>query len=948
MTLTYDASNRVSLATDSSGRKALFTYGTAGAELGRLIKVSMWDGAATLPPATALVVSYGYGLVAGQNRMVSFTDVRGKVTTYTYDANGFLASQVDPLSHSEFVNVYDTLGRVVDQADALGNHSTFAYDDALSKTTFTDSTGAVQTFLWSGNVPRSSTNPAGGSTNSFSGALDLTSFTDSAGKVWNATYDAVGNMLTRTSPAPLNYVESWSYDSSNNPLTYTDGRGGVTSFLYDAAKRLQRQTAADGAITQYTYDAAGRVLTITDPRGGVTTNVYDVLGNLVSVTDTTGGKTTYTYDSTGRVLTMVEPRGNVAGAVAANFTTTYTYDAAGHVLTIKDALARITTNTYDDAGNLSTSKAPDLGVTTYGYNAANELLSTTAPDGGVSSNEYDARGLRKWTIDPTGGKATFFYDGAGRTTSMVEPRGNIAGANPVLFTTTFEYDTLGRRTKSTDPQGKITTSTYDAVGRLETATDPQGITTYTYDQNGNPTSTNRTGIGTTAATFDSVNRMLTGTDPRGKTTSYTYDLNGNRTAVITPLGNKTSFTYDASNRVKTMIDPRGNVAGAIAADYTTTHNYDVAGNELSIVNPLGQTVTKTYTRTATLESVKDARNNITTYGYDTNDRVKTVVAPGQGTTTYTYNTAGRLTQRSDGLLHLTKYEYDLAGRLKKQTDPLNRFWTYDYDVTGNRTKTVDGVANKALNPLLGSTTVTYDSLGRQSLIDYSDTTPDVSFTYDAQGRVASMTDGAGTETYVYDPGSRLTEISRTGSVVAKYLYANDANGNVTSRTLPDGTTVGYVYDDDNRLVSVTANGATGVSSSLFGGGVLGAGWRVVRDPNTGELVTPTNGLLTFTPLASEGGGTIRFVHDGVVAGFGQVEFTFVNAPGKTFYLEAFKGGVSGPNVKVTLDANSVGTLELPTAGFDFDLFVGPRYCSGVNFGDCVEAWDAYCENHIWV
>lgn len=90
--------------------------------------------------------------------------------------------------------------------------------------------------------------------------------------------------------------------------------------------------------------------------------------------------------------------------------------------------------------------------------------------------------------------------------------------------------------------------------------------------------------------------------------------------------------------------------------------------------------------------------------------------------------------------------------MKKQTDPLNRFWTYDYDVTGNRTKTVDGVANKALNPLLGSTTVTYDSLGRQSLIDYSDTTPDVSFTYDAQGRVASMTDGAGTETYVYDPG----------------------------------------------------------------------------------------------------------------------------------------------------------------------------------------------------
>jgi RHS repeat-associated protein len=911
----YDSLNRVAVVTDATLRTLTFAYGasSSGASAGMLTSITASDGR---------VVSYGYTFVSGANRLSSFTDLRAKVTTYTYDVNGFLKSQFDPLMHSEFTNVYDSFGRVVDQADALGFHSTFVYDDFANNTIMTDASGAVQIIDRTSNLPVSHATPAGTSIKTFNDALDLTSFTDANGRVWTATYDATGNMLTRTSPAPFSYVETWTYDAKNNPLTYKDARGFVTTSVYDTAGRLTKQTAADGGITTWTYDVAGRVLTTTDPLLGVVTNTYDAVGNLASTTDQTLGKTTYTYDAAGRVLTMVEPRGNVIGAIAANFTTTYTYDAAGHVLTTKDALARITTNTYDNAGNLATTTAADGGVTTYGYNAANELVTITAPDGGVITNVYDNRGLKTSTTDQTGGITTYTYDGSGRMITMVEPRGNLTGAVAALFTTTYEYDALGHRKKVTDPEGKVTTMTYDQLGRMATITDPLGTTTYTYDQNGNVLLTSRTGIGNTSATYDTVNRRLISVDARGKSTTFTYDLNGNQKSVVSALGNKTTFSYDKANRILTSVDPRGNVTGAIPANFTTTHTYDVGGYELTVKNPLGQIVTKTYNPTGQLATVRNPKLNTTSFTYDLVDRIKTVVAPSQGTTTYAYNTAGRLTTRTDGLGHITTYTYDLAGRLKKQTDPLARFTTFDYDVSGNKIKTVDGVANLAANPLLGSTTVTYDNVGRRTKVDYSDTTPDVTYTYDTVGRAATMSDGFGTETYAYDAGSRLSGTTRTGSISESYGYINDANGNVMSRTLPDGTVLTFGFDDDNRLATVTKAGNGVVTSTILNGAVGGVGWRFLLQPLTNSLVTPTATGITFVPI-NEGGGAFRIVRDDVVAGYNKLDVQMANAANKTLRIQPIRAGLfNGPEIFVTLDANGFASVPIPVSGAELYYLTG--------------------------
>lgn len=131
--------------------------------------------------------------------------------------------------------------------------------------------------------------------------------------------------------------------------------------------------------------------------------------------------------------------------------------------------------------------------------------------------------------------------------------------------------------------------------------------------------------------------------------------------------------------------------------------------------------------------------------------------------------------------------------------------TYTYDLNGNVASTTDANGNATPTVGDGTTTNSYDRANRLTGIDYSDTTPDVSFGYDSAGNRVSMTDGSGSVGYVYDNLDRLKSVTR-GATAFSYVY--DVSGNVVSRSYPDSTLVGYGYDEDNRLASVSAGGAT--------------------------------------------------------------------------------------------------------------------------------------------
>jgi YD repeat-containing protein len=123
---------------------------------------------------------------------------------------------------------------------------------------------------------------------------------------------------TRTDP--LTRDESFAYDLLGNLTSWTDRKGQVTIYAYDA---LNRQTFVgfgttagptyDSTITT-TFDAGDRPTEIVDSVAGTIERTYDLLDRLTEEV-TPEGTLTYTYDDAGRRASMT-----VAGQTAVSYT----------------------------------------------------------------------------------------------------------------------------------------------------------------------------------------------------------------------------------------------------------------------------------------------------------------------------------------------------------------------------------------------------------------------------------------------------------------------------------------------------------------------------------------------------------------------------------------------------------------------------------------------------
>lgn len=807
-TVSFNAAGQMTAKRDRLGHGLSFSY-TGGRlseivdSAGRRIALSYSDGMidrVTLPDGRYV----GYGYTDG--RLTSVRDLRGQTSTYRYDAGGRLESQTDPLGHRKFLNTYDAAtGRITEQIDALGNRSTFSWDVQTQTARMTDPRGGVWTDQYDGYVLVGETDPLGNTSSyTYDAQFDRVTATDPRGNRTTMAYDARGNLASQSAPAPLPHVERFTYNDDNALLTKTDGRGTLAlSNSYDPATGLVASTTdAEGSTASFEYTARGQLATATDERGKVTTFSYDADGNQTSVTAPGGGKTTMAYDPAGRLTATVDPRGNQAGAAPADFTTAYKYDNGNLLTSVTDARGHTTTYGYDAAGRRTTATDAAAKTTTFGYDAINRPTTVTDPRGATATTAYDETG-NVLSVTTPAGKTTYTYDLAGWMTKRVDPRGNAAGADPAPYTWTYSYDRNGNLSTISHPTAGTTTTHYDELDRPVRVADPLGrVTTTGYDPNSNVTfvaePTRRTSYG-----YDKNNRLTQHTDPKGKITRYAYDAAGNRTSVTTPTGARTTWTFDDANRPATVVDPRGNEPGATPTEFTTTFGYDPAGQRTTVTDPLGNVTRSVFDAAGNLTRRADANGHAVNYTYDPVNRLASVRAADGAVTGYDYDAVGNLTSRTDPKSHTTSYGYDDAHQLTSLRSPLGGRWTFDYDAAGNRTRTVTAAGNATPADGDGTISATYDPLGRQTTIDYSGGTPDVTFGYD-QLRRTSMTDGAGTETYGYNPADELTAVTRGSS---GFAYSYDANGQVTKRTYPDGTAAAYGYDDDGRMTSVTSGGA---------------------------------------------------------------------------------------------------------------------------------------------
>jgi RHS repeat-associated protein len=774
-TLTFGATG----VTHSSGPAVTFTRDSQG----RITAV-------TDPMGQRIRYSYD---AAGN--LAAVTDRAGNTTTFTYAAGHLLQDILDPLSNRAIRSEYDGSGRLIATVDTSGNRREVADDPLTRQTLLTDRRGnsSVLTYDANGNILSKS---------------------DPLGNTSHFTYDSRGNALTETDP--LGNAVTAAYDAQDNLLSTTDALGNTTAYTYNSRAQVLSIRNGRGQTTSNTYDAKGNLTTITDPLGNITRNTYDTKGNRTATTDGAGNTTRYEYDAAGHVTRSIDAAGHAttytynangdklsestartdASGASVTVTRQWQTDAAGRVTAETDPLGNITRTEYDALGHVAAVTDPAGNRTEYRYDAAGNLVRTLYPDGTAESATYDEENNRLTATDRAGRTTTYTYDAAGRLTRTLYPDGTAERR---------EYDAAGRLRARIDENGNRTTNEYDALGRLTRTVDPLGNETRnTFDAAGNRTSEADANGSTVRHEYDAANRLTRTLYPDGTAMSFTYDGAGRKLTETDPSGNVTRFAYTPTGLLAKVTDALGGVTaysydelGSLVAQtdangHTTRWAYDSLGRQISHTLPLSMTESFTYDANGYMLTHTDMGGQTTTFAYDVNNRLVSKRYPDGTGVSYTYTASGQTATVTDSR-GVTRYTYDQRDRLLSVTNPDGSTIAYSYDAAGYRT---------AMTTSAGTTAYTYDAANR--LLTVSDPEAGVTaHSYDRAGNQLSTLYPNGTRALRrYDGRNRLTGVQHVmpdGTVFFSQSYTLDASGNRVRVAENLGRSVAYVYDALSRL-----------------------------------------------------------------------------------------------------------------------------------------------------
>jgi YD repeat-containing protein len=254
-------------------------------------------------------------------------------------------------------------------------------------------------------------------------------------------------------------TERRMYDGQGRLAGTVDGAGYLTTFGYDAAGQLVRQTryatalkpAVLSIITSATPAASVRPALTAQDR--TTLFEYDKLGQLTAETDWQGTRTEHSYDAAGN---------RTASTVAAGTSEARTR------LARYDALGRVTAELSAEGGRqLAAAQTP----------AQIEAVWSSY----ASRHTYDAAGRRTSTTDANGLRTLFFYNAENQLVFTINALGEVAETR---------YNALGQVTAQVRYATRINPGQlnggliYPGLVSLLTASAQDQTTQYTYNTNG--------------------------------------------------------------------------------------------------------------------------------------------------------------------------------------------------------------------------------------------------------------------------------------------------------------------------------------------------------------------------------------------------------------------------------------------------------------------------------
>ncbi|HET9732200.1 MAG TPA: DNRLRE domain-containing protein [Acidimicrobiales bacterium] len=482
------------------------------------------------------------------------------------------------------------------------------------------------------------------------------------------------------------------------------------------------------------------------------------------------GNDTLTFNRTGEVVTFDNTYGsNEIAADADRSGEQILYDRINGSYPpspsqITDSEGRVFPWTFDTTNDVTTQIQDSTGgrAVTYNYGSGGYPLNSYTDENNQTTS-YGYQSIAPYDLNsitsPAGGQSTMVYDSVGRVTSITRVTNQPAAGDGDTWTFTYNQDAG------------------DAAGNT-VVTDPNGHQTkYVYNVESQVTSV---------------------VDANGNTTQNTYNANFDTNALTNGVSQVTTLNYDSNNNLTSLVDPPSGT-GATAATWTNAYKTS--------------STTKGYTYLPS--SSTTPQGVCTAYTYDPNG-VMTNVYDGQasncdgqtGGAHYTNNLQGDngvASCTSDGLT--TTYPGLLCATIYPNQASTANTVAYSYTVATTTPKLLQKV--NIVQP--GGTCTTPRKLCQ-------------TVTFDPDSRVQSVQDsssansGAGTlATYCYDNDDRVTKVFYTAPAsppactsAATITFTYDANGNLTQRIDPTGTT-SYGYDTLNRVV--TQNTGTNTCSA---------------------------------------------------------------------------------------------------------------------------------------
>ena len=680
----------------------------------------------------------------------------------------------------------------------------------------------------------------------------------SDGRIENATWGA--NCCGKESETSADgTITVYGYNTLKQKISETrkgtepDGSGDITTrYTYDLEGNVLSVVVTNEASGQgyldYTrsLDAVGRETNRIDRLGNATVARYAALSSTVIHPNGVTSITQYYLDGrTKRILENGTVKQSYAYGVNPNGTR-WTLTAEGALLVaftsqllipdsslltgldfpwqiqITDLLGRtivshkpgfggtvlVTSNAYDIAGN-------QLSTTQYStsLNHANpEILSQTL-------HSYCADGSRNLTALDINTNSVIDIEGPDRVTGI---------------STAYEKD-------ASNLWWKVTRSwvypEFNSVSAVTTTTQRVLLT----------------GLGVPASQLPITSNLLPFTSGESSlltSLSESIDIGGNATTSATFIDRVTQtankiilLPTSVQPEMQTMVN--GLLLSTVSSTaVTNTFVYDGLARRIATTDGRENTTTTAYNSLGQIAYTEDAASCRTTFVYDTFGR-RTEVTDALGNTTHTtYDTDNRVIA-TWGATYPVRYSYDAQGRMiemrtyRSETEgagiPLATSgdatrWLYDAP-TGlliNKlyadglgpvyTYTPDG---KLLSRLWARgilTSYAYDAVGALVSVNYSDNTPDITYTYNRLGNIAFVADASGTRAFTYTPVGEIStdtiqvkEMPYTLHEIYDSLWRSSgyALSNVVNDVSPflvSGLT--QSYDAFNRITSVQVAGLT--------------------------------------------------------------------------------------------------------------------------------------------